>query len=207
MVSAWCYYGFLGFWCTSYSVFIGGFAMEMKNDGYIITHTGKKVYPFNMEISDIDILDIAHSLSLQCRYNGHTSQFYSVAEHCVLMSRISEPLLASWALLHDAGEAYLSDICSGVKYKYFQNLVEAEDKLISLIEIKFGLTEYGVIKNNIKKLDKQMYLKEGWDLMPQHPEADWLCEPELNIDLPCWQPVEAKAYFLMRIKELGLKNK
>lgn len=29
----------------------------------------------------VDLEDIAHSLAMQCRYNGHCQHFYSVAEH------------------------------------------------------------------------------------------------------------------------------
>ncbi|TAM99321.1 MAG: phosphohydrolase, partial [Rhizobiaceae bacterium] len=54
--------------------------------GWIMTHSGKPFYPARPAPSDIDILDIAHALSMTCRYGGHARRFYSVAEHCVLVA-------------------------------------------------------------------------------------------------------------------------
>ena len=51
------------------------------------TFTGRQFFPLDPDPQDIDIVDIAHSLAMQCRYNGHTDRFYSVAEHCVHVSR------------------------------------------------------------------------------------------------------------------------
>jgi len=58
-----------------------------RTGDWMHTYTGMKFYPMEPNPSDICIEDIAHALSMQCRYNGHTLQFYSVAQHCVLMSR------------------------------------------------------------------------------------------------------------------------
>ena len=45
----------------------------------ITTYTGKLFDPTNPNIDGIDIVDIAHALSLLCRGNGHVKHFYSVA--------------------------------------------------------------------------------------------------------------------------------
>ena len=61
----------------------------------------------------IDIEDIAKALSCICRYTGHCNDFYSVAQHSILMANLSEfdsfgtPLQR---LLHDSAEAYIQDI-------------------------------------------------------------------------------------------------
>ena len=50
------------------------------------TFTGRQFFPLDPHPNDVDPVDIAHALSLICRYGGHTRRFYSVAEHCVLLS-------------------------------------------------------------------------------------------------------------------------
>ena len=50
---------------------------------WITTYTGKKFYPAVPDLELISIIDIAHALSMICRYAGHCTKFYSVAEHSV----------------------------------------------------------------------------------------------------------------------------
>ena len=54
---------------------------------YITTVSGIHFYPLDPNPNDIDIKDIAHSLSLICRANGHFKYFYSVAQHCIACAR------------------------------------------------------------------------------------------------------------------------
>lgn len=93
--------------------------MTQRHGDWIQTFTGKQFYPADPRPEDVDIRDIAHSLSHICRFNGHCSRHYSVAEHSILVA-----LHVAWddahsetraqdtlaALLHDASEAYLCDI-------------------------------------------------------------------------------------------------
>ena len=87
---------------------------ERKGD-WIQTYTGKQFYPQDPRVEDIDIEDIAHALSLTCRFNGHVKEFYSTAQHVVLSSMFA-PFYCKWeALHHDDSEAYISDLTSPVK--------------------------------------------------------------------------------------------
>ena len=81
-----------------------------KDIGWIETYSGKQFYLDGTDTDSIVIEDIAHALANLCRYNGHTNRFYSVAEHSVLVSYAVPKEYALWGLMHDASEAYLSDI-------------------------------------------------------------------------------------------------
>lgn len=93
---------------------IGEADANRKGD-WISTYTGKRFHPFDPRPEDVDIRDIAHALALQCRFAGHCSGFYSIAQHSVLVSRHCDPADALWGLLHDASEAYLCDIPKPLK--------------------------------------------------------------------------------------------
>lgn len=108
---------------------------EYEDDSHPVvwmqTFTGRKVFPTHVRADDVDLVDIAHALAYQCRFNGHCSTFYSVAEHCVLIAEwiMTEPSLeagsegltcaelALWGLLHDATETYVGDMISPLKVR------------------------------------------------------------------------------------------
>ena len=69
---------------------------------YIETWSGRKFHPWAGNPDEVNLDDIAHAISLQCRFNGHVNHFYSVAEHSVLMSRLLPDELKFAGLLHDA---------------------------------------------------------------------------------------------------------
>lgn len=110
---------------------------------YILTFSKTKFYPLAPDIDDIKIEDIAHALSLMTRANGHFSTFYSVAQHSIncymeAKERGYSKRIQLGCLLHDASEAYLSDITRPVKQnipKYF----DYEEKIQQLIFKKYGL--------------------------------------------------------------------
>jgi len=110
----------------------------------IRTFTGKYVNVFDPDPNTLVIEDIAHALSMQCRFGGHLPYFYSVAQHCVTCSTATEaeapdPNLAFTALMHDSSEAYLLDIPRPIKLK-LANYKEIEDKLMKALSLKFGFT-------------------------------------------------------------------
>lgn len=86
------------------------------NDLWLQTYTGLAFFPLAPHEDQVSIEDIAHALSLQCRFAGHTRDFYSVAQHSVLVSRYVPPKDALWGLLHDAAEAYLVDLPRPLKH-------------------------------------------------------------------------------------------
>lgn len=94
--------------------------MEQRIGDWIETFTGGQFWPLDPRPEDVNIIDIAHSLSMQCRFNGHTRVFYSVAEHSIIVAKEIifmgyGPLSALYGLLHDAAEAYICDLPRPIK--------------------------------------------------------------------------------------------
>ena len=114
----------------------------------IMTCSHKMFDPLNPEVELIDIHDIAHSLSMLCRANGHFRSFYSVGMHCVncaqeAIARNYSRKVQLACLLHDGSEAYLSDVTRPVKEE-IPRYREIEDPLQDVIWQKFlgeALTE------------------------------------------------------------------
>lgn len=109
----------------------------------ICTYTGIIMYPLAPKESDFYIEDIAHALSLMTRANGHFEHFYSVGQHCLACSYEGElrgysTRVCLALLLHDASEAYLSDITRPVKIS-LPNYVEIEKNLQKVLFSAFGL--------------------------------------------------------------------
>ena len=104
---------------------------------FITTYTKKYFDPLNVDESLLDIKDIAHALSLICRGNGHVQHFYSVAQHslaCAKEAKVRgyEKEIILGCLLHDASEAYLSDVTRPIKQELTYYL-EVEDVLQNVI--------------------------------------------------------------------------
>ena len=111
-----------------------------RDDGWILTFSGLRFWPFKPDPSHILIADIAHALAHQCRFAGHVRQFYSVAEHSVRVSELCAADDALWGLLHDGSEAYLQDIPRPLKrLPELSAYREAELNLQRLIAVRFGL--------------------------------------------------------------------
>ena len=126
----------------------------------IRTYTGLYMNVFEPTLDMVCIEDIAHSLSMQCRFGGHLPKFYSVAQHSILVAlRISETGIKLEALLHDASEAYLMDIPSPIK-KRLSNYKEIEENLMRIIGDKFGFTM--PLHEKVKDADAYM-LQWEWD--------------------------------------------
>jgi 5'-deoxynucleotidase YfbR-like HD superfamily hydrolase len=94
--------------------------------------------PLNPDPDLINIEDIAHALSMQCRFSGHTTFHYSVGSHSLVVCRLCPAEHQLWGLLHDASEAYLVDLPSPVKkcseFKVFRRY---EQRLHEAIHYRF----------------------------------------------------------------------
>jgi hypothetical protein len=169
-----------------------------RTGDWIQTYTGNQFYPLDPRPEDINILDIAHALSNQCRFSGHCKHFYSVAQHSVLVSRYVPTEYALWGLLHDASEAYLVDLPRPLKNhsKLGYEYKLAESNLMLVIAECFGLTVD--IPEIVMQTDLSLLMTEAKCLMGT-PPADWMIDAEpLDIPIDPWEPHDAEIMFLAR---------
>ncbi len=148
------------------------FYAEKEKALYIETVRGRKFYLLD-DKPLFDVVEIAHALSMQCRYTGHTSRFYSVAEHSCLVAYIMKRFGLGdpfEGLMHDATEAYLSDIASPWKV-LLPDYKRIEKELEGKARVFFGLPP--VITDGCKKADWVALFVEANQLIPSKA-ADWI---------------------------------
>lgn len=189
------------------------------DDTFIRTFTGRKFWPLSPRTEEIVIEDIAHPLSLICRFTGHCYCFYSVAEHSVRVSELAERLalerfagfewriasaraMALWGLMHDATEAYLCDVPSplkrtveiGTRYKRF------ERQLMDIIAARFELGPHE--PSIVKDADRILLSTEMRDLMSGCVLDDGV--PLLQETIYPWDAQRAEVEFMRRFEALTM---
>lgn len=180
-----------------------------KDDGWIETYTG---LPFRMDAPVFRMEDIAHGLSMMCRYNGHTRHFYSVAEHSVIVSLLMQELDLGdpmEGLLHDATEAYMCDMPRPWK-ALLPDYVALEHKLETELRDNFHLPTAKTF--GCKQADHLALFIESWFLMPgrgtEYGDPFNLRSRAMQlVEKSYWRtlnllPAEAEAAFLKRYNDL-----
>jgi len=165
----------------------------MKDKYAMTTYTGRNVNPLTMTAEDVDIEDIAHALSLSCRFGGHCKGFYSVAEHSVLVSRLCRDGERLDGLLHDATEAYISDVPTPLKVQW-PGYVQEEARLQAVMAAKFGVG--AELPESVKIADKEMFRREALELHPHIPVGTKAAVDAPDCKIQCLSAAEAKAAFL-----------
>lgn len=167
------------------------------------TFTGKLVMPLDLCYEEIDIVDIAHHLSLICRFNGACRKFYSVAQHSILVAGIVPKGDRLAALLHDASEAYMADVIRPIK-QAIPGLKIIEDRIEVRILAKFKCS--GADWKAIKRADNILLATEARDLLPL--VEDWMFteKPLESVRIVPWTARQAEKLFLKRFKEYGGQN-
>lgn len=119
---------------------------------------------------NVSIEDIAHSLSFQCRFNGHTKRFYSVAEHSLVLrdlvreeSGIQNLDRRMAAMLHDAAECYLGDITKPVR-KHLLISPSHEEQILRAIFDSFRVP-FSAFDEELKTMDDALCIVEGFLLI------------------------------------------
>lgn len=170
-------------------------------------YSGRFVDPLRPDPGEIDILDIAQSLSMLCRYNGHVRDFFSVAQHSWIVSHLVPPRDALWGLLHDAAEAFLGDLWAPVKAR--MGLYEyraAEEVCLQRIAEVCGLEwppppTVKAADVQARKIEKKYVL--------EHPDRPWEVDSvpwapvAMSFEIrDLWTPDVARRAFLDRFAEL-----
>lgn len=192
---------------------------------------GRMFLPLDPEShhNTFDIEYIAHSLSLQCRWMGGTTNlatgdplFYSVAQHCVIVSDLVNlgrqklvpgadwenlPSPALYGLMHDASEAFLCDVPRPLK-PFLGGYYDYEKALMVAILREFGVPTTPEIYEAVRRVDNAMIFLErdaliGAPVIPYSNEEDHPGRPMGAIvpDFYCWSPKEAKERFLYKFDE------
>lgn len=174
----------------------------VRRDEWILTHSGRHVELLNPDPEEINITDIARGLSRECRFSGQCQEFYSVAQHSVLASRIVSKEHALEALLHDAAEAFIKDMPSPLK-KLLPEYARIEGILERVIRRKFGLPEK--TSAPVRLADRILLATGKRDLMPHDPWAWPILEgiDPLPDKIVPWSQDVAMKLFLYRFEELG----
>ena len=167
---------------------------DTRKGDWFVTYTGQRFYPLDARVDDIDIRDIAHSLSMQCRWMGHCKTFYSIASHSLACLRIAERTegeahyAKAWCLMHDAAEAYTGDIIRPLKVSL--GVIEPsrgpsdqaklhpfkgfENKLLQLIAERFGLP--WPMPDMVHEIDNRMLVTEAYHLTNYERDQHWIHE-------------------------------
>ncbi len=178
---------------------------------YLQTVSGRWVNPFDPDPDQIELSDIARALANQCRFGGHCRPFYSVAQHCVIVSELmeqeggnAEDALA--ALMHDAPEAYLGDLPHPIKHRSPLGTVfrEAEEPLDRMIRRRFSISDPSEAVKRIDRAllatERRAFSAEMWDW----PELEGV--ESLQLELRAWSPDEAADAFIRRFEELDARR-
>lgn len=169
---------------------------------WIQTFSGIRFELLDPKPEMVIIEDIAHALSHLCRFNGHTKQFYSVAQHSVLVSSIVGPEHALCGLLHDATEAYVGDMVRPLK-AVMPGYKAVEQRIWYAIAERFNLPS--TMPPAIKHADNVALVTERRDLLrpTDHQWGEGLeAVPKLMRVIRPMDPGLAHHAFLERFEQL-----
>lgn len=179
-----------------------GVAAGKRHDSWIETYTGKRFWPLEPDPSLVDIEDIAHALSIVNRFNGHAVAPYSVAQHSILCSQVAPPHLKLQALMHDAAEAYISDVTRPVK-RFMPEFRQIEDNLWKNgIAPRFQLSES--LDPEVVAIDTNILLTEARDLRLPLTFEWWSgTASPYSMKIEPWPWQTAKLHFLDSFHQLS----
>lgn len=136
-----------------------------------MTHSGRIIdFKTGIRPEDICLEDISHHLSKICRFGGSLplDVHYSVAQHSILLAKyclhFGAIAAAKYYLFHDAAEAYIGDMVSGLKSDMFQYQgLDAEVSFV--IWSKYNINKH--LNDVAGPLDKRILIDECKAFLPK----------------------------------------
>lgn len=166
----------------------------------ILTASGKRFDLYEPDADLIDPRDISHALAHLCRFNGHTREFYSVAQHACMVADLVPEQDKLAALLHDAAEAYIGDMVQPLK-QWMHAYQDVEQWIWERICTRFDLDLE--LPDSVRHADLIALATERRDLMPAD-SATWEClsgiDPAVGTIRP-WPAIEARLTFHQRLMD------
>ena len=177
--------------------------MSRDREPWIQLSSGRPFFVLDPKPEDFDIATIAHALARLCRFNGHVrAEWYSVAEHSVYVSLECDEAEAFEGLMHDAAEAFISDITRPVK-PLLGGYKAIEERIERAIAERFCLRYPWPA--SVRRADNAVLRAEQRDLMPPTPLPDVGREIETPMARAVvgYPPAIATQYFLRRFAQLS----
>lgn len=180
-------------------------------DPIIRLHSGRDFNFMEPRAADIDIKDVAHALSQVCRFAAQTTEFYSVAQHSVIVSVLISggPGMRRWGLLHDASEAYIHDISRPLK-RWLPDYHAIEERIMRAVADRFDLawpmpTEVKTADNLALALEAKRFMRGRvgeWGI-----SSRWPSQTSRSLVHAALAPAAAEAQFLETFVSLGAGGK
>lgn len=172
---------------------------------YIKCRSGRKFDYVNPTPEMVHVYDVAHAAGMICRFNGHTRDFFSIAQHMFESSVLSfhkthglpekrRQVLAYACLMHDAHEAYVGDWPSPLKIVLPEFRV-VERRVLEAVETAFGTQHMMAdpeILAHVKEVDLELLwsdaIRWGMDMTVTIDDIEYA-------DARDWVPADAPIHF------------
>lgn len=167
--------------------------VHASGDGVFNAASGLLININNPTVDMICIDDVASALSKICRFGGHSNDFYSVAQHSVIVAKLAPGYLCREALLHDATEAYLGDVIKPLKNILGAAYEDIEARFMDIICKKFDLSPLRLLE--VKQYDKQALSLEH-EYFIKGDVVTWFdTMNDINLNPGTWDHSTAKTNF------------
>lgn len=177
----------------------------LKGACYVSTYSGQQLYPLAPDADQINIEDIVHGLANQACFHGQTSDFYSLAQHSLLVASLVPVQLKLAALLHDAAAAYFGEMAPSVR-QLLPEFCIIEKRVMAAIGERFAVSDFAAPA--IKRAHQIAQATEYRDVRP-HSALGQVAQGRLAPiprRIEFMSPDEAKDQFMELFGELTRQN-